>query len=224
MTDRTVVVKRFGPFGPFDSCTIFGKLCRPLGNCSTTISQSLMSTSSTTSSRLKMLHQGRLTRMRLALRNGRSVGCSPSMTRSSTSNVPVRSSTFRPPMCIGRSRYFDPAVSARLRSAGPRSIVSVATRTAATSATRSPSTRSTGWRRRRVGGGATGAGAGSAAGCSGGGRDSSSTYSITTSTAPASTESPAVAVTCLIRPALGDRSSFSIFIASTTTSGWRTST
>ena len=44
-------------------------------------------------------------------------------------------------------------------------------------------------------------------------------YSTTTSRRPASTEAPAWTSTCLTVPALGDRSSFSIFMASTTTSG-----
>ena len=41
------------------------------------------------------------------------------------------------------------------------------------------------------------------------------------STRPASTDVPAATATSLTRPAFGERSSFSIFIASTTTTGWR---
>src|SRR5215471_3558013 len=47
-------------------------------------------------------------------------------------------------MCIGRSRKFEPAVSARFLSEGPRSTVIDVTKPAASSATITPSTRTTG--------------------------------------------------------------------------------
>ena len=49
-------------------------------------------------------------------------------------------------------------------------------------------------------------------------------YSITISTRPASTDVPGVTATSLTRPAFGERSSFSIFIASTTTTPCRAAT
>ena len=49
-------------------------------------------------------------------------------------------------------------------------------------------------------------------------------HSITTSARPASTEAPTVTATSLTRPVFGERNSFSIFMASTTMTGWRAST
>src|SRR5689334_22866161 len=75
----TVVVNRFGPFD-FDSRVNFGKLCRPFGyvglegQVSMTISQSVISTDSTISRRLKIVHHGSTTSIFFAFRNGRSVG------------------------------------------------------------------------------------------------------------------------------------------------------
>ena len=46
-------------------------------------------------------------------------------------------------------------------------------------------------------------------------------YSITMSTRPPSTDIPGATATCFTRPAFGERSSFSIFIASTTITAWR---
>ncbi len=95
-----------------------------------------ISTFSTINSWLKIVHQGRLTKTRLAFRKGRSVGVRPSMTRSSTWNAPRLSLMLKRPICIGRSRYFEPASSARFFTLGPRSIVSDAAIRAATMAAR----------------------------------------------------------------------------------------
>ena len=168
------MVNRFGPFGAFDSCTILGKLWRPLGNCSTSISQSLMSTFSMISSRLKMLHHGRLTRIRLALEmDGRSAADLRSRgrrPRTPGQQLDLEAADVHRPLEVLRAG----GLGARAE-AGPRSMVSDATRTPQ---------RARPGRRARAGqgaggvaprGGATDAGAGSAAGCSGGGEDSSST-------------------------------------------------
>jgi hypothetical protein len=88
-----VVVNRFGPLD-FDSRVNFGKLWRPFGKAglegqvSTTMSQSVISTDSTISLRLKIVHHGTTSSIFFAVRNGRSVGASPSMTRFSTANTP----------------------------------------------------------------------------------------------------------------------------------------
>ena len=60
------------------------ELGRPGTRDSTTMSQSLISTDSILSLRVKIVHQGTTTSIRLALRNGRSVGARPSMTTFST--------------------------------------------------------------------------------------------------------------------------------------------
>ncbi len=74
---------------------------------------------------------------RLAVKNGRSPACRPSMIRSSTSTLPVSRWIRSAPMRSGRSMYFDPSVSARCLTAGPRSTVTDATIAAARSATTS---------------------------------------------------------------------------------------
>ena len=134
-----------------------------------------------------------------------------------------------------------PSVSARLRRDGPRSMVNTAMNTATTIATSttmiSRSARNVDrirLRGRPATGSTVGSGEASPGGCpSGRGAGGSSgwsaisatrTYSTTTSTRPASTDMPSVTGTSLTRPAFGDRSSFSIFIASTTTTGWRAAT
>ena len=68
------------------------------------MSQSVMSTDSTISLRVTMVHHGSLTVIRFAVRKGRSLGRQPSMTRSSKTNTPGTSCAEMRPMCIGRSR------------------------------------------------------------------------------------------------------------------------
>ena len=104
---RSVVVNRFGPVD-VDSLVNFGKLWRPLGkpgldgHDSTTMSQSVISTDSMISFRLKIDHHGRTTSIFRALRNGRWPGSSPSMMTSSTTKTPGVSFADSRPMCSGR--------------------------------------------------------------------------------------------------------------------------
>src|SRR5260221_6806963 len=107
-----------------------------------------MSTFSTISSWVKYVHHGRFMNTRFAFRNGRSVGLNPSMTRSSTWNAPVLSTMLNFPMCIGRSKYFEPCCSARLVSRGPTSTVTNVMMIAATSAMSIASARRSGCFRR----------------------------------------------------------------------------
>jgi hypothetical protein len=101
-TARTVVVNRLGPAGVFRSGVTFGKLWRLFGNVSTTMCQSVMSTDSTISLRVAIVHHGRRTVTRLAIRKGRSVGVRPSILRSSKTKVPGTSRAEMRPMCSGR--------------------------------------------------------------------------------------------------------------------------
>ena len=109
-------------------------------------------------------------------------------------------------MCSGRSMNFDPSSSARRLTAGPRSSVTTETSATATAmATTSQAVRAPRTPPRVTG------------------RSPASrhAYSTTASTAPASTDCPSVTATDTTRPAWAARSSFSIFIASTTTSPCR---
>jgi hypothetical protein len=129
------------------------------------------------------------------------------MTKSSSSNWPFQSRTLSRPMCIGRSMKVEPRVSARFFSAGPRSTVTPVTTATASATAAVATTRRTMTRVRCVSGCENTAGS-----------DFSVTfYSITTSTVCASTEAPSATRTSRTVPARGARSSFSIFMASTTT-------
>src|SRR5436190_24147270 len=79
-----------------------------------------------------------------ALRNGRSAGDSPSMTRSSTLKEPLRKTMLSLPMCIGRSKNLVPCCSAIFVSLGPTSTLRPVTMAAATSAMRTASARMSG--------------------------------------------------------------------------------
>ncbi len=113
-----------------------GNVCRPSGNVSTTMRQSLISTVSISTSRCRIAPQVSDTSMRLATSHGGSVGSMPSMRRSSTTNRPLARCTPSRPIVILRSSQLPPARSARARSAGPRSIVTdVTSSTASVTAT-----------------------------------------------------------------------------------------
>ena len=117
-----------------------------------------------------------------------------------------------------------PAVSALSRRAGPRSMVSVATRTAAIDRDQDAEQRAgQGARRRRAAAAAHGRRRGLSRRLLRWRRLIRRHTLIRSrrARAPASTDAPGATATSLTRPALGERSSFSIFIASTTTSGWR---
>ena len=66
--------------------------------------QSVMSTDSTINFRVAIVHQGMRTVTRFAVRKGRSAGVSPSIIRSSKTNVPGTSRAEMRPMCSGRLR------------------------------------------------------------------------------------------------------------------------
>ena len=112
------------------------------GQLSTSISQPVISTESMISCRLNTVHQGTTTSIFFAFRKGRSPGSSPSITRSSTTKTPGLIFADSRPMCIGRSEYFDPSLSARARNEGPRSTVKTVTMMPETIATTSASSRS----------------------------------------------------------------------------------
>src|SRR5262245_27894471 len=120
--------------------------------------QSVISIDSMISWWVNAVHHGTLTVIRFAFMNGRSVGDSPSMTTSSSANSPGATSADSLPMCRGRSRYFEPATSARCFRVGPRSTLKSVTNAAATTATtiarsRSANRRHRGRRRAGSGGG-----------------------------------------------------------------------
>ena len=71
----------------------------------------------------------------LAVKNGRSPACRPSIVRSSTRILPLSRRILSAPICSGRSMYLEPASSALARRAGPRSIVIEVTIAAASRAT-----------------------------------------------------------------------------------------
>ena len=73
----------------------------------------------------------------LAVKNGRSPSCRPSIVRFSTRTFPVRRRILSDPICIGRSIYLEPSISAFCRAIGPRSTVTDETIAAASSATTS---------------------------------------------------------------------------------------
>ena len=134
------------------------------------------------------------------------------MTKSSSTNLPLNRRTPSLPMCIGRPMRFEPSRSASPRSPGPRSTVSVATIATAsvTANTTTPSfvkrnAKCDRMRSKRLNL------SGIVILC-----DLRSIRS-TTSTAPVSTAAPGTTSTSFTTPSLGVRSSFSIFIASTTT-------
>ena len=139
------------------------------------------------------------------------------MSRSSTTNSPGVSFADRRPMCIGRSMYFVPSRSARSRRLGPRSTVNTVTRMRRDDGDddgqqAQQDTAEAALARRRLRRAPA-----SVPAVSGACVLVHCVYSITTSTRPASTDVPGVTLTSLTVPAFGERSSFSIFIASTTT-------
>ena len=85
---RSVVVKRWGPFGS-SSLVNLGTLCRS-SHFSTSICQSVISTDEMVISFEKTVDQSSETDRRLAVKNGRSVGFNPSIEKSSTTTRPRR--------------------------------------------------------------------------------------------------------------------------------------
>ena len=132
-----------------------GKLCRPSGNVSTYMRQSVISIASNTTRWSTSVLHGMDTVMRCAVRKGRESGVRPSMTRSSSTKRPRNRCTDMRPMCIGRRRYCVAAASARALTAGPRSTVTVVTSVAARMTAQTMTTRRmtvcvfcvTGWRK-----------------------------------------------------------------------------